>query len=64
LIIFDKERHELVDHLNLSENKNESLKTIFNEYELINAYIQDRIDKLKIEEKIIEQIVPILGKIY
>ncbi len=64
LIIFDKERHELVDRLNLSENKNESLKIIFNEYELINAYIQDRLDKLKIEEKIIEQIVPILGKIY
>ncbi|CAF3715268.1 unnamed protein product [Rotaria sp. Silwood1] len=36
------------------------LKIIFDEYEFINAYIQNRLDKLKIEEKIIELIIPIL----
>jgi hypothetical protein len=63
LNLFDKKRHELMDRLKSSENKNEVLKDISNEYELINAYIQDRLDKLKTEEKIIEQIVPILGQI-
>ncbi|CAF5048489.1 unnamed protein product, partial [Rotaria sp. Silwood1] len=40
------------------------LKIIFDEYEFINAYIQNRLDKLKIEEKIIELIIPILDKQY
>ncbi|CAF0967334.1 unnamed protein product [Adineta steineri] len=64
LTIFDKERHKLFDHLNLNETKNEFLKIILNEYELMNGYVQDRLDKLKIEEKIIEQIVPILDEQY
>ncbi|CAF1497745.1 unnamed protein product [Adineta steineri] len=64
LIIFDKERHKLFDHLNFNETKNEFLKIILNEYDLMNGYVQDRLDKLKIEEKIIEQIVPILDEQY
>jgi len=31
------------------------------DYELLHGYIEDRLDRLKIEENIIEQIVPILG---
>lgn len=57
---FDKKHHKL---LKFSDDKSELLKDIINEYELIDAYIQDRLDKLKIEEKIIEQIVPIFGEI-
>ncbi|CAF1261150.1 unnamed protein product [Adineta steineri] len=64
LIILDRERHKLFDHFNLNETKNEFLKIILNEYELMNGYVQDRLDKLKIEEKIIEQIVPILDEQY
>jgi len=63
LNLLDKKRHELLDRLKSSETKNEVLEDMSNEYELINAYVQDRLDKLKTEEKIIEQIVPILGKI-
>jgi len=57
LNLFDKNR------LKFSKTKNKILKDISNEYELMNAYIQDRLDKLKTEEKIIELIVPILGEI-
>ncbi len=62
LNFFDKKPHESLNRLNSSEHKNEFLEDILNEYELLNAYIQDRLDKLKTEEKVIEQIVPILGK--
>ncbi|CAF4197371.1 unnamed protein product, partial [Rotaria sordida] len=64
LNLFDRKRHELFTYLKLSENKNEFLKILSDEYEFINAYIQDRLDKLKIEEKIIELIIPILDKQY
>lgn len=57
LNLFDKKRHELL-------NQNDVLETISNEYELINAYIQNRLEKLKTEEKIIELIIPILDKQY
>jgi len=46
-----------------SEDKNQFLEDISYEYKLMNGYIQDRLDKLKTEEKIIEHIVPILGQI-
>ena len=62
LNLFDKKRHELLNHL--SENSNDFFETIFSEYELINAYIQNRLEKLKTEEKIIELIIPILDKQY
>lgn len=45
---------KLFHRLNSMENQNE--------YKFINNYIQHRIEKLKIEEKTIEQILPILGK--
>jgi hypothetical protein len=40
-----------------------SSEDISYEYKLMNGYIQDRIDRLKIEEKVIEYIIPILGQI-
>ncbi|CAF5022311.1 unnamed protein product, partial [Rotaria sp. Silwood1] len=61
LNLFDGKPRELFTYLKASENKNEFLKIISDEYEFINAYTQNRLDKLKIEEKIIELIIPILG---
>ncbi|CAF4553692.1 unnamed protein product [Rotaria socialis] len=62
LDLFARKRNELFNNLKASENKNELLKTISDEYEFMNAYIEDRFDKLNIDEKIIELIVPILDK--
>ncbi len=56
LDFFDKKRHQLLNHLISSED-------ISHEYKLLNNYIQDRIDKLKTEGKVIEYIIPILGSI-
>ena len=61
--LFQRERSKVFDHLNLLGDRNKFLKIISDECEFINAYIQDRLDQLKIEEKIIEEILPILGKI-
>ena len=44
LDFFDKQRHQLLNRLISSED-------ISHEYKLLNNYIQDRIDKLKTEEK-------------
>jgi hypothetical protein len=63
LDFFDKKRHQLSNRLVSSEDKNQFLEDISHEYKLMNGYIQDRFDKLKTEEKIIEHIVPILGQI-
>ncbi|UJR31391.1 hypothetical protein I4U23_018885 [Adineta vaga] len=62
LLYYDRERHTLLDSLNSTTNKEELLKLSFAEYQLINAYVQDRIDKLKVEEKVIEQILPIFDE--
>ncbi|CAF5154368.1 unnamed protein product, partial [Rotaria sp. Silwood1] len=64
LNLFDGKRRELFTYLESSENKNEFFKIISDEYEFINAYIQNRLDKLKIEEIIIQLIIPILDKQY
>jgi hypothetical protein len=63
LNLLNSKRQVLFDQLESSGHINELLKCITSEYELIDAYLQDRLDKLKTEEKIIEQIVPILGKL-
>ncbi|CAF5155709.1 unnamed protein product, partial [Rotaria magnacalcarata] len=64
LDLFERKRNELFNNLKASENKNELLTTISDEYEFMNAYVEDRFDKLNIDEKIIELIVPILDKEY
>ena len=52
---FDRKRGEELDHFNSLGNTSE-------ECELLHGYIQDRLDKLKTEENIIEHIVPILSE--
>ena len=63
LNLFDKQRHELFDELQTSESMHQFLKLVSYECELIHIYLLDRINKLKVEEKIIEQIIPILSDI-
>ncbi|CAF5145812.1 unnamed protein product, partial [Rotaria sp. Silwood1] len=43
LNLFDGKRRELFTYLESSENNNEFLKIISDEYEFINAYIQNRL---------------------
>ena len=62
LRFFENKRQDFSARLPSSEEKNELLEDIFHEYQLMNGYIQNRLDKLKTEEQVIEQIVPILSQ--
>ena len=58
---FKHKRQQFSNRLIPLEEKTDVLENISSQYQLINGYLEDRLDKLKTEEKIIEQIVPLLG---
>lgn len=63
LQFLDNKRQQFMDRLTMLDDKTELLENISSQYKLINSYIEDRLYKLQIEEKIIEKIVPLLGRI-
>lgn len=64
LQFLDNKRQQFLDRWTSSEDKTELLENISSQYKLINSFIDDRLDKLQTEEKVIENIVPLLGKIF
>ncbi|CAF0920812.1 unnamed protein product [Adineta ricciae] len=64
LVQYDRTRHHLFDSTVSATDSQELLATISNELHFMHTYIEDRMNKLKIEEKIIEQILPILDERY
>ena len=63
LQFLDSKRQQFLDRWTSFEDKTELLENISSQYKLIHSHIEDRLDKLQTEEKVIEKIVPLLGKI-
>ncbi|CAF0923040.1 unnamed protein product [Adineta ricciae] len=64
LVQYDRIRRQLFDSTVSATDNQELLTTMSNELDFMHTYIEDRMDKLRIEEKIIEQILPILDECY